>query len=271
MTMLASTKAIRFLEQQLEIPEGPLAGCRLKLATFQKRFVKGALANGVSVAALSIGRGNAKTALSAGLALGALLGEWDPQPRREIPIAARTRDQARIAWEFAVGFSRSLSEDVQRKLIFRRSPRLEIEYEGDGGGHVIRAIAADGKSALGMAPTFALLDERGHWQADQGDALEHAILSALGKRGGRALIVSTSARDDSHPFSKWLDEDQPNVYRQEHRSAPGLPPDDAASLLLANRERAWDWRLARMAASDGSPSNRAWRLNPHRFSALQSQ
>ena len=76
--------------------------------------MKGALAEGVSVAALSIGRGNAKTALSAGLALGALLGEWDHQPRREIPIAARTRDQARIAWDFAAGFARSLPEDVQR-------------------------------------------------------------------------------------------------------------------------------------------------------------
>ena len=103
--------------------------------------MKGSLNEGTSYAALSIGRGNAKTALSAGLALGALLGEWDQQPRREIPMAARTRDQARIAWEFAVGFSRSLPEDIQRQLIFRRSPRLEIEYEGDGGGHLIRAIA----------------------------------------------------------------------------------------------------------------------------------
>jgi hypothetical protein len=41
------------------------------------------------------------------------------------------------------GFARSLPEDMQRQLIFRRSPRLEIEFEGDGGGHVIRAIAAD--------------------------------------------------------------------------------------------------------------------------------
>ena len=89
-------------------PEGPLAGRRLKLAPFQRPFVKGALAEGVSVAALSIGRGNAKTALSAGLALGALVGEWDHQPRREIPIAARTRDQASIACDFAARFARSL-------------------------------------------------------------------------------------------------------------------------------------------------------------------
>ena len=231
--MKAATKAIRFLEK-LEIPEGPLAGRPLKLAPFQKTFVKGALADGVNVAALSIGRGNAKTALSAGLALGSLLGEWDRQPRREILIAARTADQGRIAWNFAAGFARSLPDDVQACLIYRRSPRLEIEYEGDGGGHILKVIAADGKSALGTAPTLVLMDERGAWMAEQGDALEHALLSGLGKRGGRALIISTSAASDAHPFSKWLDDDQPGVFRQEHRPAPGLPPDDAASLLVAN-------------------------------------
>lgn len=231
--MMAPTAATRFLET-LKIPEGPKAGQALKLAPFQRKFVKGALAKDVSIAALSIGRGNAKTALASGIGLGAMLGRWDRQPRREITIAARTRDQARIAWEFVAGFSRSLPEDVQKALIFRRSPRLEIEYEGDGGGHTVRAIAADGKSALGGAPTLVLMDERGHWQADQGDALEHALLSGLGKRGGRALIISTSAPDDSHPFSKWIDDDQEGVYRQEHRPAPGIAADDRDSLLIAN-------------------------------------
>src|SRR5690606_15933247 len=118
---------------------------------------------------------------------------------------------------------RALPDNIQRQLIYRRSPSLEIEYDGDGGGHLIRAIAADGKSVLGTAPTLVLMDERGHWERDQGDALEHALMSGIGKRGGRALIISTSAPDDAHPFSKWLDEEQPGVYRQEHRPEPGLP------------------------------------------------
>ncbi len=231
--MKDSTKAIRFLET-LSVPEGPKAGERLKLAPFQKQFVKGALAEDVNVAVLSIGRGNAKTALSAGLALGAIKGVWDRQVNREIILAARTRDQAQIAFNFVLGFIRSLDEDEQEAFIIRRSPKMEIEYEGDGGGHVIRAIAADGKSALGSAPTLVLMDERGHWQADKGDDLEHALLSGLGKRGGRALIISTSAATDAHPFSVWLDEDTPGVYRQEHRPPPGLPADDLESLKLAN-------------------------------------
>ncbi|WP_319826072.1 terminase TerL endonuclease subunit [Thalassovita sp.] len=262
--MMASTKAIRFLES-LKIPEGPNSGKPIKLAPFQKQFVKGALADGVSVACLSIGRGNAKTALSAGIALGAVMGKWDDQPRREIIIAARTRDQGRIAFNFITGFIDHLPEDEQERFTIRRNPRLEIEY---GDGHLIKVIAADGKSALGSAPTLVLMDERGHWQADQGDALEHALLSGLGKRAGRALIISTSAADDSHPFSVWLDEDQEGVYRQEHRPTPGLPADEMESLKLANPGAAhgigssleWLQGQARRAIARGGSTLTSFRL-----------
>lgn len=228
--MKPSTSAIRFLEN-LRIPEGPKAGQPLKLAPFQKQFVKGALADGINVAVLSIGRGNAKSALSAGIALAALFGTWDEQPRRDIIVAARTREQGREVFDFAEGFSRSLPEEDQARLKFRYSPKLEIELDCE---HVLRVIAADGKSALGSSPTLVIMDERGHWLAEQGDALEHALLSGLGKRDGRALIISTSAADDAHPFSVWLDEDTPGVYRQEHRPPPGLPADDLESLKAAN-------------------------------------
>jgi phage terminase large subunit-like protein len=164
--MKSSAKAIRFLET-LAIPEGPKAGELIGLAPFQKKFVRGALADDVNVAVLSIGRGNAKTALSAGIALGSVMGKWDEQPRSEILIAARTRGQARIAFDFVVGFMRSLPEDEQKLFTVRRSPLLEIEYEGDGGGHFIRVIVADGKFALGSAPTMLLMEKNGpngrHW------------------------------------------------------------------------------------------------------------
>ena len=71
--MKASTKAIRFLDS-LSIPEGPKAGQAVKLAPLEKQFVKGALADKINVVCLSIGRGAAKTALSAGIALGAVMG-----------------------------------------------------------------------------------------------------------------------------------------------------------------------------------------------------
>lgn len=265
--MKPASKAIQFM-QSLRIPEGPKAGDPVKLAPFQREFVRGALDDAINIAVLSIGRGNAKTALSAGIALGSLLGVWDDQPKREVLIAARTRDQARIAWQFVAGFAASLPEDIQAQLIFRRSPRLEIEFEGDGGGHFLRALAADGKSALGSAPTLVLMDERGHWPLDRGDDLEHALLSGLGKRGGRSLIISTSAADDTHPFSRWIDDPQDGVYIQEHRPSPGLPVDDKESLLIANpgskhgigSSLEWLEATARRAAAQGGNALTSFRL-----------
>ena len=220
--------------QGLRIPEGPNAGKPISLAPFQRQFIEGAMADATANAILSIGRGNGKSAITAGLALGGLVGVWDRQPRREIIAAARTRDQGRIIWDFVAGFISSLPMEIRRHFIFRRAPRLEIEYEGDGGGHILRVIAADGKSALGGAPTMAILDERGHWALDRGDELEHALLSGLGKRDGRAFLISTSASDDTHPFSRWIDDPSPGSFVQEHRPAPGLPADDSESLLIAN-------------------------------------
>ncbi|WP_417676354.1 terminase large subunit domain-containing protein [Pseudodonghicola sp.] len=219
----------------LRIPEGKNAGKPLKLADFQKKFVKGALAKTVMVGVLSIGRGNAKTALSAGLALGELVGalQEKPQPKREIIIAARNRDQAKTAFNFLLGFIEGLPEADRGQFIIRRGSKLEVEFEGNGGG-LARVIAADGKSVLGGAPTLAIMDERAAWEREKGDSLENAILSGLGKRDGRALIISTSAPDDANTFSRWLDEPPPGTYVQEHRPPFGLPADDMESLLMAN-------------------------------------
>ncbi|WP_422028870.1 terminase large subunit domain-containing protein [Roseovarius sp.] len=226
--------ALRFLPQ-LTIPEGRLAGRRLKLASYQKDFVRGAFAKDVATGVLSVGRGAAKTALSAGVSLGHLVGEIAPQPRREIIFAARNRDQAKIAFGFLLGFIDGLPEEDREKYDFdiRRGSKLEVETAEAGGG-LARVIAADGKSILGGAPTLAILDERAAWEREKGDALENAILSGLGKRDGRALIISTSAPDDTNTLSRWIDEPPPGTYVQEHRPEPGLPPDDLVSLLIAN-------------------------------------
>ncbi|RKF22726.1 terminase [Altericroceibacterium spongiae] len=223
---------IAFLET-LRVPEGPKAGEPLVLAEYQRRFVRGAMVPGVMVGCLSIGRGNAKTALSAGIGLGSLMGVWDNQPKREIILAARNRDQARTAFQFVIGFIEGLSEAEQELFIIRRGAKLEVEYPANGGG-LLRVIPADGKSILGGAPTLAILDERAAWEQAKGDTLENAILSGLGKRDGRALIISTSAPDDANTFSRWLDEPPPGTYVQEHRPPFGLPADDLESLLIAN-------------------------------------
>ena len=127
--MTDADKVIEFAAT-LKIPEGPKAGEPLVLCQYQQEFIRGALEPDTEMAILTIARGNAKTALAAVIALAHLIGVYDTQPRREVLLAALTRDQAKIAWQFVLGFSESLPDDVQEQLTIRRGSKLEIEFSG---------------------------------------------------------------------------------------------------------------------------------------------
>jgi phage terminase large subunit-like protein len=259
-------RAVKFMER-LEVPTGPMAGKKLRLAPYQKAFLAGSLADGISGAALSVARGGGKSALTAGIALGHLLGEIDPQVRRECLAAARTRDQGRIIYDYVAGLARSLPAAKQKALTWRRAPRLEVEFDGPGGPHVLRILPADGRTALGTSPTLAIADERAHWR-EAGDDLEHALVSGLGKRGGRFIAISTSAPDDAHPFSRMLDDPPAGYYVQEHRADDGCEPDDLEQIRKANPGAehgvgaSLEWLLAqgRRAAARGGSALTSWRL-----------
>lgn len=226
------SQAIKFIEL-LKVPTGPRAGKTLKLAPFQRDFIAGALDPEIQYGMATFARGQGKSALTAGIALGSVMGVWDSQPSREILIAARTREQARIVWTFVRDFIECLPEDEQAQFIVRQNPRLEIEYTGNNGG-IIKAIAADAKNALGSAPTLVVCDEIGHWTEPKGSELYSSLESGIGKRQGKMLLISTSASSDQHLFSQLLDDPPSRSFVIEHRPEPGLPLDDVESLRLAN-------------------------------------
>ncbi len=225
--------AIRFIES-LKVSHGRKAGSRLKLLQFQREFVKNALRRDVLYAILSIARGNGKTPLCSAIALFELIHGITKQNQREIILAAKVRDQSKVAFNYCVGFCESLPDEIRSKLIYRRGPTLEIEYKGNGGPHILRAIAASGANILGASPTLCLLDEVSAWPLDQGQQLESALLSGLGKRDGKAFLLSTSASWDGAPFSKWIDEPKEHQFTMEFRPPPNLEPDDPVSLIYAN-------------------------------------
>jgi len=226
-------RAISFL-RKLTIPEGRLAGRKMRIAGYQQEFIEGALADGIQYGILSVGRGNGKSAISGGLALAHLVGAMSKQPRRDVVIAARTKEQARIVWGFAQAFADSLPDDIRENLIIRRHPRLEIELRTEDGPHILRAVAADGRNLLGLAPTLVICDEMGHWPQDKGSDLMGALFSALGKRDGRALMISTSASDDAHFFSRLIDDPLPGSFVREYRAPMDLPIDSDEALLASN-------------------------------------
>lgn len=221
--------------QKLVVPQGKRAGHLIVLADYQRQFIEGALAPDTSVGVLSIGRGNGKTALAAALATTHLLGCWDAQPQREIVIAARTADQAGIAFKFSQSFMDHLPAELEpAKVTVRKHPHFMIAIEAPDGPHVLKCVSSDGKSQLGGSPTLCILDERAAWRAGRGEDAEAALLTGLGKRSGRAVIISTSAPDDANSFSQWCDRPPSGCYVQEHRPKPGLDADDEASLMVAN-------------------------------------
>lgn len=230
--MSVSENVIAWIESSLTIPTGPRAGEPVQLADFQKEWIAGSLEPDIRISCLSVARGQGKTSLAAMLAVAGLLGVMGQDRAREIICVARVRSQAKILWDYCRLFVEKLPDEWQARIRIRRMPALEIELDGE---HTIRAIAADSKSTLGLSPwPFVLCDERAYWREGSGEELEDALLSSLGKRGGRCLMISTSGDSDANAFSQWLDRDDPGVYRQEHRADPDLPADDIPSLMQAN-------------------------------------
>ncbi|MEL6767583.1 MAG: terminase [Pseudomonadota bacterium] len=253
----------------LRLPEGDRAGELIDLAEFQVAFIKAAFAEGVDVGLLSVGRGSGKTMLGAGLALGHLVGAISPMPGRQAILAAKVRDQAAIAWSYARGLAASLPVEIQKRIRWKRSPVLSAVFtDDDGREHELRCVPSDGKNTLGLAPSFILLDERGHWDGTKGDALERALMSAAGKKRARTIMISTSAPDDGHTFSRWLDNAGDGVFAMEFRAPDEAAVDSDEAILTANPLTAagagmpLDWLRAeaKRAATMGGTALRSFEL-----------
>ena len=87
----------------LEVSQGAHAGQPFAVLPWERRFVRGAFRPGVRDAALTIARGNGKTALVAGLATAYLDGPLVAR-RGEVTIVASSFDQSRIAFEHVLAF-----------------------------------------------------------------------------------------------------------------------------------------------------------------------
>ena len=80
-------KALIDYLEQLTVTQGDLVGEPVTVFPWERKFLKGAFAPGVSTSALSIGRGNGKTSFIAAIAAAALDGPL-AQPRSEILLVA---------------------------------------------------------------------------------------------------------------------------------------------------------------------------------------
>ena len=107
---------IRYLSG-LTVTQGRLAGQAFRVLLWQRRFMSGAFRPGVQSAALSVGRGNGKTALLSGIACATLDGPL-AVPRGETVIVASSFEQARIGFEHCLAFMGEKLDDRERWKIW---------------------------------------------------------------------------------------------------------------------------------------------------------
>src|SRR5690242_6055694 len=86
-------RAIRFIETFCRAPKRKGFGQPIRLAPFQKRWIRESLADGIDVAILQTSRGNRKSTLGGALATWALFDD-DEWGAPQVPIVATTVGQA---------------------------------------------------------------------------------------------------------------------------------------------------------------------------------
>jgi phage terminase large subunit-like protein len=195
-------KVCAFIEKYCHSPEGDHIGKPMKLEPFQRRFILEIYDNpyGTHSAYLSIARKNGKTALIAAILLAHLAGPEAVQ-NSQIVSGAQSQEQAAVVFELARKMV-DLSPELGKVVHIAPSGKRLI---GLSRNVLYRALAAEGKTAHGLSPILAILDEVGQVVGPT-DKFVTAITSAQGAYTNPLLIaISTQAPTDADLFSTWID------------------------------------------------------------------
>jgi len=233
--MTRATRVIQFLERHCLTPDGAHVGKPLVLAEFQKQFIRDVYDNphGTRRAILSVSRKNGKSALLAGLILCHLVGP-EAKQNSQLVSGAMSRDQAALVFNLAakmVQLSPKLASIVRIVPSGKRLIGLPLNTE-------YKALAADGKTAHGLSPVFAVLDETGQVRGPQSDFID-AITTSQGAHAAPLLIViSTSAANDADLLSIWIDDAKaskdPRIVCHVYAAPEGCDLMDEAAWKAAN-------------------------------------
>ena len=186
----------------LTVSQGRRAGQAFTVLPWQGHFVRGAFAPGVQSAALSVARGNGKTALLSGIAAATLDGPL-AVPRGETMIVASSFEQARIAFEHVIAFMGGKLGDKRRYKVWDTAQQARIEDRQTGAR--VRCIGSDPRRAHGLAPVLVLADEPAQWPDNTGERMVAALRTAAGKQPhSRFVALGTRPADPEHWFAKAL-------------------------------------------------------------------
>ncbi len=228
-------KVCAFIETYCLAPEGEHIGKPIELQKFQRDFILQIYDNPerTHTAILSIARKNGKTALIAGLLLAHLCGPEAVQ-NSQIVSGARSKEQAAVVFELArkmVEMSPVLSKLVRVQPSGKRLIGLRKNV-------LYKALSAEGKTAHGLSPVLAILDEVGQVVGPT-DKFVSAITSAQGAYENPLLIaISTQAPTDADMLSVWIDAQRnapdPRVVCHVYEAPKDCGLDDRKAWAAAN-------------------------------------
>ena len=147
---------------------------------WQARFIRGAWRAGHGASALSVARGNGKTALLSGIACATLDGPLAVE-RGETVIVASSFEQARIAFEHVVAFMGDKLRDRATWKVWDTAQQARIEHRVTGAR--VRCIGSDPRRAHGLAPVLTLADEPAQWPETTGERMVAALRTTRQSRG----------------------------------------------------------------------------------------
>ena len=216
----------------LTVSQGALAGQPFRLLPWELDFLAGACGPNVDTAALTIARGNGKTALCAAIAAAAVAGPL-AVPRGACLVAASSYEQARILFAFALDYLTPwIDAEPDRWRVLDSSTASRVEDRKTGA--VLRAIGSDPRRAHGEAPRLILADEPSQWPPNMSERMYAALSTAKGKiPDARMIALGTRPASGAGWFAKLL-EGAPGVYAQVHAAPADAALDDVGAWEAAN-------------------------------------
>ncbi|MYI05744.1 MAG: hypothetical protein F4059_00080 [Gemmatimonadetes bacterium] len=207
-------------------------GQPFQVLDWERDFIDGAFAPGVGEAALSVARGNGKSAVVAGIASAVA----DPEGplhgnRREVICVASSFTQGRVIFEDCLAMLREktgldagdwrLQDSQNVATIEHRESRARI-----------RCIGSDPRKAHGHRPALVVCDEPAQWDWAKADKMVAALRTGLGKvPGSRLIALGTRPVGVDHWFARALEQAD---YSQVHAAPDDCDPFDPEAIRAAN-------------------------------------
>lgn len=236
--MTRGERVCAFIEKYIKIPEGEHIGKPMMLEPFQRDFILEVYDNphGTHTGVLSIARKNAKTATIAAILIAHLVGPEAVQ-NSQIVSGAMSKEQAAVVFELAVKMVEMSDKLRPLVKVFPSGKKLL----GLARNVLYRALAAEGKTAHGLSPILAIIDEMGQIIGPVNKFIS-AIETAQGAyKNPLLLIISTQAPTDADMLSLIIDAQldplntpDPHVVVHLHAAPDDCELDDPAAWRAAN-------------------------------------